>query len=179
MPPKPKLLDNTFLISLHLAFKGTKSNPIVSLSGLTKLFVGGTVWFTIDNIEYIASIAPAAPNKWPVADLVELILVFCIFCLSSLLIAFSSITFLFYPRWIKFLYEKNEKIESFKLMTKQNEIVEILLGFLSVFGIMFIPLFIDYFLPQYSASILVAQLLLLAYMLNGMTFITSTFLIWL
>ena len=96
---------------------------------------------------------------------------------QGLFIAFSSITFLFYPRWIKFLYEKNEKIESFKLMTKQNEIVEILLGFLSVFGIMFIPLFIDYFLPQYSASILVAQLLLLAYMLNGMTFITSTFLI--
>ena len=27
----------------HLAFKGTKSNPIVSLSGLTKLLVGGTV----------------------------------------------------------------------------------------------------------------------------------------
>ena len=38
-----KLFDNTFLMLLLLAFKGTKSYPIVSLSGLTKLLVGGTI----------------------------------------------------------------------------------------------------------------------------------------
>ena len=91
---------------LLLAFKGTKSNPIVSLSGFTKLLVGGTVWFTIDNIENIASIAPAAPNKWPVADLVELILVFCIFCFKSLPIAFNSIKS---PNQFKFYWGQLKK----------------------------------------------------------------------
>ena len=36
--------------------------------------VGGTISFLTDKIQVIASIAPAAPNKRPVIDLVELIL---------------------------------------------------------------------------------------------------------
>jgi hypothetical protein len=35
------------------------------------LIVGGAIWSRIARIEKIASIAPAAPSRWPVADLVE------------------------------------------------------------------------------------------------------------
>lgn len=95
---------------------------------------------------------------------------------QGLFMAFNSITFLFYPRWIKYLYKENNESKTFKSIKNQTQIIEILLGLLTVLGIIFIPLFINYFLPQYKISILIAQLLLLAYMFNGMTFITSTFL---
>ena len=37
--------------------------------------VGGTIPFWRDNIIEIASTAPAAPNRWPVIDFVELIFI--------------------------------------------------------------------------------------------------------
>ena len=39
------------------------------------LMVGGTIPCLIDMIEAMASIAPAAPKRWPVIDLVELIFI--------------------------------------------------------------------------------------------------------
>ncbi len=33
--------------------------------------VGGAIWSRIASTEKIASIAPAAPSRWPIADLVE------------------------------------------------------------------------------------------------------------
>ena len=51
MPPNPKEFERTFLTILFFDFSGTKSKPSVSLSGFIKLFVGGTILFTIDNIE--------------------------------------------------------------------------------------------------------------------------------
>ena len=43
-----------------------------SLSPSSWLIVGGTIPFLIARILAIDSTAPAAPNKWPVIDLVEL-----------------------------------------------------------------------------------------------------------
>ena len=43
MPPNPKEFDNTLLTLRFLAVIGTKSKPVVPLSGLTRLLVGGTV----------------------------------------------------------------------------------------------------------------------------------------
>ena len=43
VPPKPKEFESTFFIFLFFDFIGTKSKPNVSLSGFTKLFVGGAV----------------------------------------------------------------------------------------------------------------------------------------
>ena len=53
MPPNPKEFDNTLVTLRFFAVRGTKSKPIVPLSGLIKLLVGGTVWLTIDRTEYI------------------------------------------------------------------------------------------------------------------------------
>ena len=39
--------------------------------GLSRLRVGGTMLSRIASIEKIASTAPAAPSRWPIADLVE------------------------------------------------------------------------------------------------------------
>ena len=39
--------------------------------GLLRFKVGGTILLLMDKIENIASTAPAAPNKCPIADLVE------------------------------------------------------------------------------------------------------------
>lgn len=96
---------------------------------------------------------------------------------QGLFIAFNSVTFLFYPRWIKFLQKKDEEDDPYQSIKGQTEIFEFLLGFLTVSGIIFITPFINYFLPQYEVSILIAQLLMIANMFNGMTFINSTFLI--
>ena len=43
VPPNPKEFESTYLIFLLFAFKGTKSKPVVSLSGFFKLFVGGAI----------------------------------------------------------------------------------------------------------------------------------------
>src|SRR3546814_7297535 len=39
--------------------------------GLSRLRVGGTTLSRIARIEKIASTAPAAPSRWPIADLVD------------------------------------------------------------------------------------------------------------
>src|SRR5580704_10313122 len=70
VPPNPKELDRTTLTSRLRAMIGTRSIG-VSRSGFSRLMVGGTIWSRMARIEKIASIAPAAPRRWPVADLVD------------------------------------------------------------------------------------------------------------
>ena len=45
----------------------------VDISGLSKFKVGGSIFVCSDLKENTASTAPAAPSKWPMADLFELI----------------------------------------------------------------------------------------------------------
>ena len=71
VPPKPKLFDSATLISIGLALCGTRSMG-VSTEGLSRLIVGGAIWSRIASTENAASMAPAAPSRCPVADLVEL-----------------------------------------------------------------------------------------------------------
>lgn len=96
---------------------------------------------------------------------------------QGLFMAFNSITFLFYPRWLKYFYQEEGSSVKFQQLKLQSLIVELILVGLSIFGIAFIPFFIQTFLPNYEVSILVSQFLLLALILNGLTFLTSTFLI--
>src|ERR1700678_2260311 len=70
VPPNPKLLDMATLTSCFLAFFGTKSITVVTL-GFSKLMVGGTIPSRIARRQKIASTDPAAPRRWPMADLVE------------------------------------------------------------------------------------------------------------
>src|SRR5690606_14391912 len=72
VPPKPKLLDRATSIGIGLALRGIRSS-VVSTEGLSRLMVGGAIWSRIASAVNAASIAPAAPSRWPVADLVELI----------------------------------------------------------------------------------------------------------
>ena len=51
---------------------GAKKNKIIVDGGML-LIVGGIMSFFTDIIDAIASITPAAPNKCPVIDFVELI----------------------------------------------------------------------------------------------------------
>src|SRR3546814_711883 len=71
VPPKPKELDSTTSMSMPRAVCGTKSRSQPS-SGSSRLMVGGATWLLIASTLKIASTAPAAPNRWPVMDLVEL-----------------------------------------------------------------------------------------------------------
>jgi len=97
---------------------------------------------------------------------------------QGLFMAFNSVTFLFYPRWLKYLHQGKESfISKFEAIKDQTHIIELLLVCLSIFGIVLIPYFIDLFLPDYKTSILISQFLLLAYISNGLTFVTSTYLI--
>ncbi len=96
---------------------------------------------------------------------------------QGLFMAFNSIAFLFYPRWIKHFHETDDSISKFDSIKDQSIIIEFILALLSMIGIVFIPTFINILLPDYQLSILVTQFLLIAFIANGLTFITSTFLI--
>ena len=96
---------------------------------------------------------------------------------KGLFLAFNSIAFLFYPRWIKHFHEEKDSQSKFESIKDQSLVIEFILVLLSIVGIVFIPIFIDVLLPDYAESILVTQFLLIAFIANGLTFITSTFLI--
>ena len=95
----------------------------------------------------------------------------------GLFLVFNSITILFYPKWLKYFYEEENSTGKLGAIKEQSLIIELILAFLSIIGIIFIPFFINLLLPEYAVSILITQLLLLAFIGNGLTFITSTFLI--
>src|SRR5580698_9299228 len=70
VPPKPNEFDNTTLISRRRGTYGTRSIA-VSIDGLSRLMVGGATLSRIARMQKIASIAPAAPSRCPVEDLVD------------------------------------------------------------------------------------------------------------
>src|ERR1700681_876841 len=70
VPPKPKEFDSATLISRLRGAFGTRSIA-VSTDGLSRLMVGGAMLSRIARMLKIASIAPAAPSRCPVDDLVD------------------------------------------------------------------------------------------------------------
>src|SRR5271154_2225297 len=70
VPPKPNEFDNAILISRLRAVRGTRSIA-VAIDGLSRLMVGGAILSRIARMLKIASIAPAAPSRCPVDDLVD------------------------------------------------------------------------------------------------------------
>ncbi len=70
VPPNPKELDNAAEIFRCFVCLGTKSMSHPA-DGFSKFRVGGAASHSIAFIEKIASTAPAAPSKCPIADLVE------------------------------------------------------------------------------------------------------------
>src|SRR5580700_1935350 len=70
VPPKPNELDSATLISRLRGVCGTRSIAVCT-DGCSKLMVGGAMLSRIAKILKIASIAPAAPNRCPVDDLVD------------------------------------------------------------------------------------------------------------
>ena len=92
VPPNPKEFDNAKSMVFSLASKGTKSIGKGSTQGFFKFKVGGIILLLTANIENIASTAPAAPNKWPIEDFVELIETECKLFLKSLATAPNSIS---------------------------------------------------------------------------------------
>src|SRR5215470_5360525 len=70
VPPNPKEFESTVSIVLRLAWCGTRSIAVAT-EGLSRLSVGGARLSRMASAEKIASTAPAAPNKCPIADLVE------------------------------------------------------------------------------------------------------------
>src|SRR5580698_6456002 len=70
VPPKPNEFDSATLISRLRGICGTRSIA-VSTDGLSRLMVGGAMLSRIARMLKIASIAPAAPSRCPVEDLVD------------------------------------------------------------------------------------------------------------
>src|SRR4051794_34315024 len=70
VPPKPKEFDSTYSTLRSRACFGTKSMSQEG-DGLSRFKVGGTTWSRSASTAKIASTVPAAPNRWPIADLVE------------------------------------------------------------------------------------------------------------
>src|SRR3982075_1216280 len=70
VPPKPNELDSATLISRLRGNCGTRSIAVCT-DGFSRLIVGGAMLSRIARMLKIASIAPAAPNRCPVEDLVD------------------------------------------------------------------------------------------------------------
>ena len=75
VPPKPNEFDNAILIFFSLGTLGIKSKSQFS-EGLSKFKVAGKIESVKAFMQYIDSTLPAAPNKCPMDDLVELIITF-------------------------------------------------------------------------------------------------------
>ena len=71
MPPKPKELESAARTFRSFALCGTRSMPVQLSDGLSRFSVGGTRLLRIAWMQKIASTLPAAPSRWPMADLVE------------------------------------------------------------------------------------------------------------
>src|SRR4051812_23789465 len=91
VPPKPNEFDRATLMSRERGLCGTRSIAVWT-DGLSRLMVGGAILSRIARIEKIASIAPAAPSRWPVEDLVDDIEIFDAALPSSRSAAASSIS---------------------------------------------------------------------------------------
>src|SRR3546814_568239 len=70
-PPNPKEFDSARRTGRSFAAWGVRSMSAQLGEGLSRLRVGGTTLSRIARIEKIASTAPAAPSRWPIADLVD------------------------------------------------------------------------------------------------------------
>src|SRR5205814_355773 len=70
VPPKPNEFDSTYLTRRARASLGTRSMSQEG-DGLSRLRVGGTMPSRSARIAKIASTLPAAPSRWPIADLVD------------------------------------------------------------------------------------------------------------
>src|SRR5580704_10492209 len=70
VPPKPNEFVRTYSTLRALAVLATRSMSQAG-DGLSRLRVGGTTPSRIARMAKIASTVPAAPNRWPIADLVE------------------------------------------------------------------------------------------------------------
>lgn len=88
--------------------------------------------------------------------------------------AFNSVIFLLVPKILKQFYS-SEKISS--LMINQTRLTEFILVTIVVISINIISPFIEFFLEDYKMSILVMQLLLLAYFMKGLAFLPESYLI--
>src|ERR1700740_1434965 len=97
VPPKPKEFESATLISRLRAVCGTRSIAVCT-DGLSRLIVGGATLSRIARIEKIASMAPAAPRRWPVEDLVDDIDTFDAALPTSRSTAPSSISS---PTWVE------------------------------------------------------------------------------
>ena len=71
VPPKPNELLKAKLV---FCSKGSFAIKFIfpDSIGSSKFKVAGKMLLLIERIENIASTLPAAPNKWPIDDLVEL-----------------------------------------------------------------------------------------------------------
>src|SRR5258705_7922985 len=70
VPPNPNEFDSAKLFSPLGGVWGTRSMA-VSIDGLSRLMVGGAILSQIERTLKMHSIAPAAPSRCPVDDLVD------------------------------------------------------------------------------------------------------------
>ena len=97
---------------------------------------------------------------------------------NGLFIVFNAVTVLFYPKWLHHFNENNEDQSSIiKSINDQSDITELFLVILSLIGISFVGFFIHIFAPEYQTSILICQILLLAFTIHGKLFFALTYLV--
>tara|TARA_B100000035_G_C21035614_1_gene570754 strand:- start:4238 stop:5632 length:1395 start_codon:yes stop_codon:yes gene_type:complete len=95
------------------------------------------------------------------------------------LMLIDTLTFIFYPKFLKTFYGKSKKDLKRKKtgLLKMIYNMEYFSAFLVVVAGLVIPSFIAYIMPSYTQSILISKVLLIGFCFKPITFLTSSFLV--
>lgn len=99
----------------------------------------------------------------------------------STMVILTSFTYLYYPHFLNKLNIKNKKEfageDIYKLIRQYTSMLAVPILGVGIMGLLFIGPFINYFLPQYTQSIIVYKFLILGIMFYKLAYFTEIFLI--
>jgi len=97
----------------------------------------------------------------------------------GVMMSIEALTFIFYPKFLNSFHYKTEE----GMKEKKDSLIKIIYymeyfsTLLILVGVLLVPIFIRFIMPNYSNSIIIATILLMGFCFKPITFLTSTFLV--
>ena len=164
------------IICINHKFRFTLNKALVKklvFAGIPLLFfaLGEKLFITVDRLMIIKYFTLADLGQYQLGKTMA----------YGVLMSLDAVLFIFYPKILKYLHvnddkKKNNSNRSSDLI-KITNYLDILVMPLILIGIIFLPLLINYALPNYSASIYITKILLLGYGFQNLTYTPSSFLV--
>jgi len=97
----------------------------------------------------------------------------------GVMMSIEALTFIFYPKFLNSFHYKTEE----GMKEKKDSLIKIIYymeyfsTLIILVGVLLVPIFIRFIMPNYSNSIIIATILLMGFCFKPITFLTSTFLV--